>query len=82
MIFIHIYFCVIEFETPLEEDIVTYTNGYFKKLLLALVKDQRPQTNLINENEVRKDAKQLFEAGENKWGSENSKFIEILCNRR
>ncbi|CAF5158476.1 unnamed protein product, partial [Rotaria sp. Silwood1] len=33
-----------------------------KKLLVVLVQGQRPESNKINENEVKNDAKQLYEA--------------------
>lgn len=67
---------------PLEEDIKSDTSGHFKKLLIALVQGQRPESNRINEDTVQNDAKQLFEAGSNKWGTDESKFIQILANRR
>ncbi|CAF1191411.1 unnamed protein product [Rotaria magnacalcarata] len=69
------------FKQSLEENIVNDTSGYFKKLLVALVQDQRPESNRINEKEVKKDAKELYDSGENKWGTDESKFIQILCNR-
>ena len=73
---------MIVFNRSLEKDIVSDTSGYLKKILVALVQGQRPESNEINENEVENDAKSLYEAGEKKWGTDESKFIEILCNRR
>ncbi|CAF1231961.1 unnamed protein product [Rotaria sp. Silwood1] len=69
------------FNQSLEKDIVNDISGHLKKLLVVLVQGQRPESNKINENEVKNDAKQLYEAGIKKWGTDESKFIQILCNR-
>ncbi len=53
-----------------------------KRILAALIHNQRPDSNEINEDEVKKDAQNLFTAGDKKWGTDESKFIEILCKRR
>jgi hypothetical protein len=53
-----------------------------RKLLVVLVQGQRPESNEINEDEVESDARSLYEAGEKKWGTDESKFIEVLSNRR
>jgi hypothetical protein len=53
-----------------------------KKILLALLQGQRPETNEVNEDEARNDAKALYDAGEKKWGTDESKFVDILLNRR
>ena len=36
----------------------------------------------LNADEAENDAKALYEAGEKKWGTDESKFIEILATRR
>ncbi len=53
-----------------------------KKILIVLVHGQRPESNRINEDQVKKDAKSLYEAGEHKWGTDQSRFIQILSTRR
>ncbi len=53
-----------------------------KRILVALIHNQRPESNEINEDEVEKDAKSLYTAGDKKWGTDESKFIQILCKRR
>jgi NADH:ubiquinone oxidoreductase subunit 3 (subunit A) len=58
------------------------TSGYLKKLLVTLVQGQRPETNQVNETDAENDAKSLYEAGEKKWGTDESKFIEILSTKR
>ncbi len=58
------------------------TSGYLKKLLVTLVQGQRPETNQVNETDAENDAKSLYEAGEKKWGTDESRFIEILSTKR
>ncbi len=73
---------MVVFNETLERDILSDTSGYLKKILFVLVHNQRPESNKINENQVEKDAKSLYEAGDKRWGTDESKFIQILCNRR
>lgn len=70
------------FNQTLKEDIASNTNAHLKRILMALIHNQRPESNEINEDDVEKDAKSLSEAGEKKWATEDSKFIQILCKRR
>jgi hypothetical protein len=77
-----IYFIVEVFNQKFEEDILSNTSGHLKRILAALIHNQRPDSNEINEDEVKKDAQNLFTAGDKKWGTDESKFIEILCKRR
>lgn len=70
------------FEQTLKEDVVSHTNAHLKRILMALIHNQRPESNEINEEEVEKDAKSLAAAGEKKWATDESKFIDILCKRR
>jgi len=70
------------FNQTLEQDIRDNTTGHLKKILLTLVHNHRPESNQINEEQIENDAKNLYNAGDNKWGTDESKFIQILCNRR
>ncbi|CAF2904300.1 unnamed protein product [Rotaria sp. Silwood2] len=69
------------FNRTLEKDIVGDTSGYLKKILVILLQGQRPESNEVNEDEAENDAKTLYEAGEKKWGTDESKFVEILANQ-
>lgn len=70
------------FNQTLKEDVADNTNAHLKRILMALIHNQRPESNEINEEEVEKDAKSLSAAGEKKWATDESKFIQILCKRR
>ena len=70
------------FNRALEKDIVGDTSGHLKKILLSLLHGERPDTNQVNEDEAENDARTLYEAGEKKWGTDESKFVEIISTRR
>ena len=70
------------FKRTLEKDIVGDTSGHLKKILIALLQGQRSESNEVNEDEAENDARILYEAGEKKWGTDESKFVDILSNRR
>ena len=66
----------------MEKDISGDTSGYLKKILIGLLQGQRPTTNEVDLDEAENDAKTLYEAGEKKWGTDESKFVDILLSRR
>lgn len=70
------------FNRSLEKDIAGDTSGHLKKILLILAKGERPETNTVNEDEAENDAKALYDAGEKKWGTDESKFVDIIATRR
>jgi len=65
----------------LEESIISETSGHLKRLLVALLQANRPEGNMIDRRKARNDAKALFEAGEKKFGTDESRFNVILCSR-
>ncbi|CAF0830960.1 unnamed protein product [Adineta ricciae] len=69
------------FNRTLEKDIVGDTSGHLKKILMVLAQGDRPETNEVNEDQAENDAKTLYEAGEKKWGTDESKFVEIIASR-
>uniref|UniRef100_A0A8C6RAZ0 Annexin n=1 Tax=Nannospalax galili TaxID=1026970 RepID=A0A8C6RAZ0_NANGA len=41
----------------------------------------RDEGNYLDDALVKKDAQDLFEAGEKKWGTDEVKFLSVLCSR-
>ncbi|KAI7801722.1 annexin A5, partial [Triplophysa rosa] len=63
----------------LEKDIMGDTSGHYQKMLVILLQAKREEG--VDESRVEKDAKELFAAGEQKVGTDEEKFINILGNR-
>ncbi|XP_055498786.1 annexin A6 [Leucoraja erinacea] len=68
-------------ESDLEADVVGDTSGHFKKMLVVLLQGTREEDDVVSDDLVAQDAKELYEAGELQWGTEESAFISILGNR-
>lgn len=75
------YFSVLVYTHTVEEDIIGDTSGHFKRLMVAMCQANRPEGNTVNRTKARKDAKAIYEAGENKLGTDESRFNVILCSR-
>ncbi|XP_035766600.1 annexin A3a [Neolamprologus brichardi] len=56
-------------------------SGDYSKALLLLALGKRDESTTVDVNKAREDAKTLYNAGEKKWGTDESKFIEILCKK-
>nr|AFK10547.1 annexin max1 [Callorhinchus milii] len=69
-----------DFDSKLEDDILGDTSGYFERVLVSLLQGNRDEGG-ADSNQATQDAKDLFEAGENAWGTDEEKFIIILCSR-
>ncbi|XP_071756343.1 annexin A5a [Centroberyx gerrardi] len=63
----------------LEKDICGDTSGHYQKLLVILLQGSREEG--VDEGKIEKDAKDLYAAGEGKFGTDEEKFITILGNR-
>uniref|UniRef100_A0A3B4ZH66 Annexin n=1 Tax=Stegastes partitus TaxID=144197 RepID=A0A3B4ZH66_9TELE len=68
-----------EFGGKLEKDICGDTSGHYQKLLVILLQGNREEG--VDEEKIEKDAKDLYAAGEGKFGTDEEKFITILGNR-
>eukprot|EP01119_Soliformovum_irregulare_P020951 TRINITY_DN685_c0_g3_i1.p1 TRINITY_DN685_c0_g3~~TRINITY_DN685_c0_g3_i1.p1 ORF type:complete len:345 (-),score=100.55 TRINITY_DN685_c0_g3_i1:57-1091(-) len=66
----------------LEEDVKSETSGNFQRILLECLKGLRNElvTN-VNEADARRDAEALYNAGEKRWGTDDTLFIEVLAHR-
>uniref|UniRef100_A0A7N6AVN1 Annexin n=1 Tax=Anabas testudineus TaxID=64144 RepID=A0A7N6AVN1_ANATE len=59
----------------------TEVSGDFSKALLLLAEGKRDESTAVNTEKAKEDAKALYNAGEKRLGTDESKFIEILCQR-
>ncbi|XP_066568199.1 annexin A3a isoform X1 [Amia ocellicauda] len=70
-----------ETKRKLLDDLKQEVSGDYGKCLLILAEGKRDETTNVDDAKAKADAKALYEAGEKKWGTDESKFIEILCRR-
>lgn len=72
----------IEYETELEEDLKSDTSGYFRRLLVSLLAAGRETDEwFADEDRAREDAQKFFEAGADRWGTDEAELNAILCLR-
>ncbi|XP_053569180.1 annexin A13 [Bombina bombina] len=69
------------FDRNLESDIKSETSGSFRKILVSLLQANRDEGLNINEELAGQDAKNLYEAGEGRWGTEELEFNVVLATR-
>uniref|UniRef100_A0A3Q1F7L2 Annexin n=1 Tax=Acanthochromis polyacanthus TaxID=80966 RepID=A0A3Q1F7L2_9TELE len=62
-------------------DLQSEVSGDYGKALLILAEGKRDETTNVDTAKAKADAKALYEAGEKKWGTDEEKFIDILCHR-
>ncbi|XP_066430425.1 annexin A3 [Eleutherodactylus coqui] len=65
----------------LGDNISSETSGDFRKALLFLANSRRDESSKVDEHLAKKDAEILYNAGEKKWGTDEDKFVEVLCLR-
>lgn len=70
-----------EFTKTLEEAIRSDTSGHFQRLLISLAQGNRDESTNVDMSLVQRDAQELYAAGENRLGTDESKFNAILCSR-
>ncbi|XP_005152760.1 annexin A11 [Melopsittacus undulatus] len=70
-----------EFKKTLEEAIKSDTSGHFQRLLISLSQGNRDESTNVDMALVQKDVQELYAAGENRLGTDESKFNAILCAR-
>lgn len=62
-------------------DLKSEVSGEYGKALLILAEGKRDESTNVDAAKAKADAKALYEAGEKKWGTDEDKFIDILCHR-
>ena len=70
------------YKRKLEEDIESECSGHLKRILVSMVQANRPESGTtIDRRKARNDAAAIQEAGEAKFGTDESRFNVILCSR-
>ncbi|KAI5606770.1 annexin A8-like protein 1 isoform 2, partial [Silurus asotus] len=70
-----------ENKKSLEDAISGDTSGHFRRLLISLAQGNRDERENVDISLAKQDAQTLYQAGENKLGTDESKFNAILCAR-
>ena len=63
------------YDRELEEDIIGDTSGHFKRVLLSQLSGNRSESTEFDMTEAKRDAQELYNAGEGKWGTDESKWV-------
>ena len=69
------------YKRNLQKDVESETSGTFKRLLVSLLQGNRSENTHPNQEKCAKNAKDLYEAGEKNWGTDESMFNKIFCVR-
>nr|XP_033776283.1 annexin A2 [Geotrypetes seraphini] len=71
------------YKTELEKDIISDTSGDFRKLMVALAKGKRDEDNsVIDYEKIDLDAREMYDAGVKRKGTDVSKWICIMTERQ
>lgn len=70
-----------EYGKKLEDAVIGDTSGMFQRVLVSLLTAGRDESDKVDEAQAVKDAKEIYEAGEARWGTDEVKFLTVLCVR-
>ncbi|ELK08563.1 Annexin A13 [Pteropus alecto] len=69
------------FDRSLQSDIKDDTNGNLKKILVSLLQANRDEGDNVDKDLAGQDARDLHDAGEGRWGTDELAFNEVLAKR-
>ena len=64
------------FQRDLEKDLSGDTSGHFRKVLVAQVQGNRSEELTFDLTQVQDDVDELLRAGQDKWGTDESVFVD------
>ncbi|XP_014912364.1 annexin A4 [Poecilia latipinna] len=70
-----------EYGKTLEDAVSGDTSGMFKRVLVSLLTAGRDEGDKVDDALAVQDAKDIYEAGEARWGTDEVKFLTVLCVR-
>ncbi|KAG5450042.1 Annexin A11 [Clonorchis sinensis] len=65
----------------LEKDVASETSGHFRRMLISLLQANRDESKTVDQAVARRDAEELYRAGEKRLGTDESTFNKILASR-
>jgi len=69
------------YRRSLEQDLIGDTSGHFQRLLVSLCAGGRDESNHTDSLKANQDARQLYRAGEQRLGTDESCFNAILASQ-
>jgi len=69
------------YKRDLEKDCVSETSGHFKRLLVSMCQANRDESVTVDLEKAKKEANDLYVAGEQKLGTDESRFNVVLASR-
>ncbi|XP_008836238.1 annexin A13 [Nannospalax galili] len=69
------------FDKSLESDVKDDINGNLRKILVSLLQANRDEEDTVDKDLAGQDAKDLYDAGEGRWGTDELAFNEVLAKR-
>lgn len=64
----------------MEKDVKGDTSSNFQRVLMSQLSGGRDESPTFDRTEAKKDAQALYDAGEGKWGTDESKYVVALLN--
>jgi annexin A7/11 len=62
----------------LEKDVISETGGHFKRVLVSALQGGREEGIPVDMEKAAREARELYDAGEKRWGTDESKFLQII----
>jgi len=69
------------YKKVLEKELQSETSGHFRRLLVSLNNASRDESSTVDLRKAEEDANKLYQAGEKKWGTDESTFNFVMASR-